>query len=454
MYDSFLAVLGIVLIPVLVWWCRMSLPANTKLLGFLFIIMFGTGSLELAGFNATIIRYMFEIPVVLLFLYQLFFHKAKSLPGAACMIFFIIVSFVSVYQTSFVMWFLFLTTFLEVIMLFYCFLNLNMAKKEEDALNRLFIYLCASQMVASVLKYFLIGICEPYIGSMASHSGGLTTLFSLAGFCMAFCIYHYTHDVKALWMILGFIVFGIVGEKRALVFMIPVFYFISLFICSYIVKQYNGFLRKLCLGMVLMPCLFYVMCRLHPSFNPEKQVWGSFDLEYALEYADNYSSGDMFADQDDDIGRSKAISIFHDKILEDDFFHAIFGYGSGLLVQSKYNKVCNDVPEYALRRWGIGYSMSIGYLTILAQVGFAGTVIYFLIYFYILFFIYKKIQYNIHLLTVREAGYALAAIMCLIAMIFLSMIYNTSAFNLNPVSAAAMWFCAYAVRLIDGKRKI
>lgn len=453
MYDSFLSILAIVLIPVLLWWRRQPVCTKTKYLGYFLILFFLQGSLQLVGFNQTLIRYLFELPLIAYFLYDITKNGIKRTPGGGCVLLFMLYSIPSVIFTSAVMYVFFLQEFLLVWIMFYCFYHANWTDEDCDSFNQLFIGLCVSQFFAAILKYLIIGICEPYIGTMASHSGGLTTLFSLAGFATCSIMYFCTKGKKFLWGCLGFVLFGLIGEKRALVFMIPASLLVSFLVYSVFAKQFGiSFIKKIIAGVVLVPLLFYVMVRVNPSFNPERKVWGPFDLEYTLNYAKKYNSGTLTND-DDNVGRSEAHAVFHAHIMNDNLYHILFGYGSGLLVQSRFNhEIKGSVQDYSFNQWGVGYSISIGYLKLLAQVGFVGLGIYFMIYISLLRGIYHGIirqRANIS----ETFGYGVSAFIIILIMLLLSITYNNSSFTFNPVSVWLMWLISYSYKQLYSEKQ-
>ena len=453
MYDSFLSILAIVLIPVLLWWGQQSVSIRTKYLGFFLILFFSQGSLDLLKLNQTLVRYLFELPLIVYFFCEISKNGFKRTPGGVSVLFFILFSIPSAIFTSPIMYLLFLQEFLLVWIMFYCFYHASWTKENRDSFNRLFIGLCVSQFFAAILKYFIIGICEPYIGTMASHSGGLTTLFSLAGFTTCSIMYFCTKKKKLLLGCVGFVLFGLIGEKRALVFMIPVSLLASFLVYSVFSKQFGiSFIKKIIEGIVLVPLIFYVMVRVNPSFNPEREVWGTFDLEYTLNYTEKYNSGALTKDVDN-VGRSDARAAFHAQIMNDNLYHILFGYGSGLLVQSGFNtETKGSVQEYSLDRWGIGYSISIGYLKLLAQVGFIGMFLYFMIFISLLRGIYHGIKKQRSINTVTF-GYGISSFICILIMLILSITYNNSSFTFNPVSVWLMWLISYSYKQLYSSKQ-
>lgn len=458
-YDSALSILGIVLIPVLFWWLRLQYCGQKiRLLGTIIILFFGQGSLELAGLNTTISRFIFIIPLLSLFFIKIYKDGYQSFPGDRWFLFFALAAIPGLVNTSFIMYLMFILEYGCVIIAFYCFYNIDCDEEERNELNHLIIWLCVSQFFAAVIKYFMVGLMEPYIGSMASHSGGITTLFSLAGFSCSIIMYFISSSKKWLWMCIGFIVFGLVGEKRALVFMIPVSYFVCMVIYyKFIHVQTSQIIRKLSLGLLIVPIIFYVMVRVNPSFNPQREVWGEFDLDYTLEYAEKYNTGTLTGDKDK-IGRTDAVLFFWKQMEDAPIYNLCFGYGTGLLVQSGFNsQIANSsgsIVEYSFKRWGIGYSMGIGLLKLLAQVGIIGTLCYLMVWITWFYKIIKGLRYYGMQINGDELGWCFSGLICIVVALILSFVYNNSSFSFNPASLMLVYVISQAFYIINKYNEI
>ena len=105
-YDPRMAICGIVALPVLIWWLKVEAANKVKWFGYLVILFFVHGSIELAHvINTTILRYIFELPILYLYFTS---YKQYGYAGRGLVIPFILVSLVSSIQTSPLMWVLFL----------------------------------------------------------------------------------------------------------------------------------------------------------------------------------------------------------------------------------------------------------------------------------------------------------------------------------------------------------
>lgn len=444
-YNPFLAICGIVLIPVLIWWIRQHSSRKTKLFGYFLILFFAQGSLELLDIiSPTILRYAFEIPLVTCYLICYFRTKKRKIYGGRILILpFIAVSIVSGVQTGSVMTVLFLLYVLETFMMLFFFIN-TFNSRDTQLIHKLFILLAVAQIPASFIKFALVGVMEPYIGTMSSHAGGITTLFALAAFCVSLEIFLCTDKRWILLLALGFVLFGFIGEKRALAFFIPIFYIITVIVNTVMNKAYVASIKLTFAGIVLIPLLFIVACVLNPSLNPEGKVGGSFDLGYVIEFSDDYNAGNDY----DDSGRSKALSIVLDKFSEDNLYNKLFGYGAGTLVSSRFNEF--DNTDYTnMQRFGVGYSKNVGLIYMLLQVGVVGTLTYFGIFIALIVDLCRRYRRYSRFLSLQKRGWVISSILILICAIVISILYNHVPFYLNPCSLLVVWIYSYSYKLSD-----
>lgn len=442
-YDSRMAICAIVVLPVLFWWLSIKTNRRVKWFGYFLILFFIRGSIELTGLvNNTLLRYMFELPIVFLYISS---YKKYSYAGRSLIFPFIMASTISAIETNWMMLVLFLLFFLEIFMLLIYFRN-KYNSDEALVLNKLLWYLACSQIFTALIKYFMVGVMEPYIGSMSSHEGGITTVFSLVMYCYSLEKYFCTKKRIYLWALSGFVLFGLVGMKRALAFFFPVFYFVVLLLHSHFTHSISKNLKKLIYGMMFMPILFVVVCILNPSFNPEEKVGGSFDLDYVLDYTERYNRGDMGGD--DDIGRAEAMGVVHAKMLDDNWRYQLFGYGAGSALASSFNSLKVDDDSKA-ERYGAGYSLGIGYLLLLVQVGFVGVFFYFLIFICLFVNLFNKIMVYSKYMTQIEIGNCVIALLTILCILVFSFSYNYTSLVFNCASLLNMWFIAYAYITID-----
>lgn len=114
-----------------------------------------------------------------------------------------------------------------------------------------------------------------------------------------------------------------------------------------------------------------------PSFNQERQVWGSFDLDYALDYSEKYLSTGAGAIEE--VGRSAAPVYLFTKVASDSTTHLLFGYGAGHLIKSGFNPLISKTgtqTDATMELYGVGYGARTAFLQLFLQVGIIGLFLY------------------------------------------------------------------------------
>lgn len=454
-YSKILAICAIAVFPVIIWFLKNRVSRGSTLLGIYVICLFLKGSVDLIGINSTITRFILEGVALGIF----FATVKRQWPGVIWLIIFIFASLVSLVlpgsRSNIVLFILFLMQYLELPLLFIALVNMQFDAREQNLLTRLIVYLCVSQIFASIIKFFIIGISEPYIGTMSVHEGGITTFFSLAGFALAMGVYFINHKNKFLWAALGFVIFAIVGAKRASVFYIPLMYIITLLFYKYMGNRRVHISRYMISGLLLVPILFYFMARINPSFNPEQKVWGAFDLAYILDYSDAYLGGEMDSNQVyQSIGRGNAFAYIHQQMNSGKLLHMLMGNGAGELIQSAFNAniilTNNSTELYTLKQYGVGYGFAPGYLRLLVQVGYIGTFSYVFFFVAILFQLLSRNKILFRRSISRYAqAIALCSIVCCFIILFIFIQYSNSAIILNAAGFAVVWFISRGYCLVD-----
>lgn len=450
-YSSLLAVCAIVLIPVFVWFVKHNVSTKTKMLGLYAFWLFGLGSLDLLGLYSTSMRFCLEGIALGIFL---FMGSKKRLPHIFWLVSFVGIATISLLlqgsNSNFILYGLFLMQYLEIPLLFFAFLNARFSDREFNFITHLIYLLAISQIFASVIKFFLVGVCEPYIGTMSSHQGGITTIFSIAAFGSALVFYFLHHRKSYLWIAFGFAAFAMIGAKRASTFYIPLMYLITLVLCKYIFGKHfkaSGYYIR---GILLIPILFYLMARTNPSFNPEQKVWGKFDLEYILFYSDSYLSGEMASNElQDVVGRGSAFAVIHEEMLSHRFYQFLFGNGAGELIISGFNpnnQSAGGIADFTTQKYGVGYGLAAGYLQLLVQVGILGVTSYLLFFCCILFHLLSKVRKN-NIADLQNQRDVMIALICVFSIVFIFIQYSNAPILLNATSFSLIWLIANGYRI-------
>jgi len=83
---------------------------------------------------------------------------------------------------------------------------------------------------------------------------------------------------------------GLKGAIVSVVFTTQNYHYIQPFIISLAENKITRLsARRIAYIIILLPFLIYFGFRLNPSLNPERKLWGSFDINYGLNYALSYS---------------------------------------------------------------------------------------------------------------------------------------------------------------------
>ncbi len=250
--------------------------------------------------------------------------------------------------------------FVREILVYYLFflgvLNLELSVGSVRQIISLMVLLFIIQIPASWIKYFAIGMDETWIGTVSYQGGELGLLVTL--FACAFLISAFLYKKKLsylMWIVLFFL-FGIINEKRATVFVFPVL-LVFLFIHYNALSKKNGLpsrlrsifklfsVRRVILITAAFSIILYLGGRLLPDFNPEKKVWGSFDIQHMYDYAvgyvyrDYYSYGEDFKEneyyvdyvniKDAQKGRFRVIYEASKWFFEQRWYVILFGMGGG-----------------------------------------------------------------------------------------------------------------------------
>ena len=276
---------------------------------------------------------------------------------------------------------------------FACLLIFNVWIKKNpnsyEYLNKFFMNLLLIQVLFAILKTMLFGFSsyEGMVGTFGQpQGGGAGTSFPLVA--LALICMNTNMNIKGWksWMlILGLLLIGIMTGKRAVVVLFPLFFVLfALFVAR---KKYP---RMVMAVIVVAPLLFYFGLRLTPSLNPENKIWGSFDIDYALNYGKDYSMGEMDEDgnREKGVGRVGANLLMIDWIKDYNNYdvHSWFGHGAERIFTS------NDYEDYYDKdyNFGINHRGSMtGIVMWYLAFGLIGLILFMLYYW----FFFKIVKY-------------------------------------------------------------
>tara|TARA_B110000037_G_C17114242_1_gene503094 strand:- start:1001 stop:2326 length:1326 start_codon:yes stop_codon:yes gene_type:complete len=378
---------------------------NTFLIIIIIILAFTEGAISLIGPSESSIRTLREVLIILLFslsfLKNTFYYSdsystAKKYwyygLGSIALLFFLAIASMFYNDTSGIEFFLFFLRVLPPFLFFWSTLKINFNLDRVIFTLKIMVLL---QIPAVIIKYFIIGISESGgIGMMSIHAGSLSTIFPLFVISYIFSLYLSRKNKKYIILIFLFLLFGLIGGKRALIVYTPVLLFFILFIYnkgfklnfkSSLVKQFFGLLI---LGFVT----FYFIARFNPNLNPEEEIGGSFDIEHIINISTAYNT----ATYEVGFSRVDAPQVLYSFLTKNGGnLLMLIGVGPGDIIQSslndKYPGVEND-RQLLMYKYGLGYGLRVGVLWVALQVGIIGALIYSLFFFKILRRIFKILK--------------------------------------------------------------
>lgn len=443
---------GITVLPIIYWFFKRRNRFVLNIVGALLILVFLAGSIENIGLDSSIIRLLEEFLIgilVLRFFATLKVSRRFSNRGLFMFIMFILISAIStiINDISTLLLFFFLRDYAIVYVFFFVMKNTPLYDKERFKLLRLTLFLFVSQIGSNLIKVLIFrDIVEPYIGSMAILGGSLTIVVSLIGIVVTTSDFLIYRNYKSLLLLAGFISFAMIGGKRSIVLYVPLMFIFLLVIHAALSKKLTLRFVLRIFGVVFSSLfLVYSSIRLFPSLNKEREVWGSFDLGYALEYGVNYV--DNGAGAIEEIGRAQAPIYLINKMMNDGFKYILFGYGSGHLVKTSFNKEMvkhGRHGELTESLYGVGYGARSGFLQLLLQVGFFGVLVHFRMV--IKLFSFRDIRYFIRADKLQGMLYLLVFTGLFLTYSLDFFTYSTTFTMLSPASLSVFMIIAIIVR--------
>lgn len=257
------------------------------------------------------------------------------------------------------------------VLLFFGISGLNLNRDQALYYSQLIIKLMFFQALFSLVKIITIGLRENIIGSISNTGGGVGIVFAILSLILVWQIKGKKIAGKDWFYVLLFLSMPLASNKRAIWFIYPIV--IAMLVIDKIDKR---IFRKLTYLALITPIMLYVGVRLNPSLNVEKKIWGTFDINYVIDYSLSYSGvSEDKREEDLSQGRWGTISTIIRNIIDEPFsLSSILGFErdrSGALA------------DFGSEDYGIMYGTMISGLGImLLKYGWIATIL--LIYMYIL----------------------------------------------------------------------
>lgn len=264
---------------------------------------------------------------------------------------------------------------LRLLLRFYVFylalINLGLTEGQFKKINSFVFFLFIIQLPASAIKFYFLGVSEETIGTYAVRGGGWTTIIPVVA--IGYLSAYYTQFKKNKWLIglsIGFILFGIVGEKLALLFIFPIS-FIGLYYLN-VTKGKKVNLPRVVLSLTIIFLFSFIVAaatiKYQPRLNKENAVGGSIDFKYALQYSKDYTHS-VRADEQTANGRSATTKIVFSTLKSGTIGNKVFGFGPGVLSKSFFDK--NKFVHSRIARVAESYGVT-GFALFLMEFGWTG----------------------------------------------------------------------------------
>lgn len=379
----------LLLIPI-IWYGIQSVKRDNIFIFLILTLAFCEGIFDITLLTASNNRLLRDFLILLFFTIR--FHKTINFRFKFVLpvLLMILISFISMLlnKTSITQYLLFSRRVFFPIILFWSIYNSQFEIDKNNKFIKYIIYLYIIQIVFSVYKLFLIGLDENYIGSISIRGGSLTTIYTLMGSAVAFIYFLYFKQKKYLFLIFGFLFFGIVGGKRAIVIFLPILLYIIFY---FYIKSNNKGLNinflKVLFSVVFFSIIFsYIIVITNPSLNPENKVGGSFDIVYVTDYMNSYNNDDRKG-----LGRQSAPEFVLNLMGSKGFEKILLGFGPGDIISSSVNKKkgVNGDEELVMQKYDLWYGSRTGFLWTSMQIGILGLTCY-ILFFIAIFRQFKK----------------------------------------------------------------
>lgn len=174
-----------------------------------------------------------------------------------------------------------------------CIILLDLDDSNIQKINRFLAILLLLQLPVVAIKFNTYGIAEKTQGAYTM-DGSMTTMIPIV-VIFYLAAYYYLYRPKP-WFILigvGFVLWSIVGHKRAVFILYPL-QFLAIYYYIYIKGKGASFSSKVGALILIFPLIAVVsgsILYFNKTLNPEGKVGGSIDIKYALDYAQKYNIG-------------------------------------------------------------------------------------------------------------------------------------------------------------------
>lgn len=336
---------------------------------------------------------------------------------------------------------------------FYFLVILN--EKDDKLISRVskfVVLLVLVQIPVVLIKYKMLGQTESgAIGTLSVRAGSVSTVFPALVVAFLASFYLYTKRNICIFLIVMFGVFGIIGGKRAIVFLLP-----AEMLLAYILylghNKTEMSRRVIANGVVVSLVSLLLVCmtiKLIPTLNPERSTWGSIDIPYVLEYTEGYLDSGYFEGNPgatlQEIRRMEGIYYFANLLMSYEYANIMLGDGAGKLVQSRYTESSGEMIDV----YGVRYGGRMGLIWLMMQIGILGVAAHLCIHIQLFRQVYKRRGPPERYHEALRLGFVVAS-----AVLFLDFaIYSVTSVQIEAVKGMYFFVAAILYRRVYVSRR-
>ncbi len=340
----------------------------------LFTLVYTQGALERLGLPLIWSKFIIEFAVLLVVYPVVRKMLWRRVPGGILMSIFCILTVLSgiISNDGIYLSLLYLRMPAYAFLVLWAVWNADLTRREVWRLNRLVLALCLLQIAVSLFHIVILGErVEAHVGTITSGGGGPATAFPV--FALAYATAFFFYFKRSPWVIVLGLAFSIVGYssgKRAIFFLVPVFYAIAMAWYGWREKSFGAIRRLFATTAILAICLPIFILGLTSSkrFAHLKGAGLSEVLTGAVAVAEEYdtrvgASGETF-------GRSATSAKVLQNLTRAPFGEYLLGLGPASLMNAGGKRAgATEGIVYGIVGW-VKDTLSVGWPAMLVHVGF------------------------------------------------------------------------------------
>lgn len=230
------------------------------------------------------------------------------------------------------------------------------------------LWIIGVQFIFALFKFFVWGFGESLVGSISFNGGGASNILPIMAFFLIWVKKDGILTYKDwLYLLMVFSV-SIIGDKRSIIFIFPLFVLLTYILSKKIKPVY--FLK---ISTICFICVFFAV-KINPSLNPENSRFGSFDPVFFSNYLLEYSFGDLNSSHRTDLIQGRGGGSLE---LINRFFKNINLKNSSFYIGDGFSKIDVDYEDFDSDKYGlISKGSSSGFSQTFIAYGFFGIVLF------------------------------------------------------------------------------